>query len=134
LTCTRAALGLDEVAYVIVADRRQAYPTGTSRIVYIGTSGRGLSRMAASAAARAPAALELPGVRRVHVVPVSYRRREVAANLLLERALLATFRDAFGDLPALNRRGGVMRLDIAFSVFSRARMRTALRQAEEADL
>jgi hypothetical protein len=134
LTCTRAARDLDEVAYIIVADRRQTYETATSRIVYIGTSGRGLRRLAASAAQRAPEALRLPGVRRVHVVPVTYRRPGAPVNLLLERALLATFREIHGGLPVLNKRGGTIRLDVAFSVFSKARMRTVLQQAEEADL
>ena len=127
LTCTRRALVAQrEAVYIIRADRAVTYTDHRSRIVYVGTSKRGLDRMAASVARRAPSALARRGVRRIEVIPVTYEAQSAPVNLLLERALLATFIELYGERPALNKTGGRTRLEPAFAVFSKRRMRNIL--------
>lgn len=51
---TRVSIRGERLCYVIVADKRQRYKKGRSGIVYIGTTTKGVGRLASSAANRAP--------------------------------------------------------------------------------
>ena len=48
----RVSLKNDKLVYVVLQDKKYQYPNGRSRVVYIGTTQNGVSRMAVSAAYR----------------------------------------------------------------------------------
>ena len=64
LTAKRVLLGKQKLVYVLVTDRPAKYPWGKSRILYIGTTKNGSSRIAQSVAARADDILLQHGVKR----------------------------------------------------------------------
>lgn len=96
----------DQLVYAMVADRKQKYPGGRSRIVYIGRTEKGVKRLASSAAERAKPILALWGVGKfwVHVF-TSPRRQRIQMRKELERALLKQFKIMYGEVPLLNKQG-----------------------------
>jgi len=60
---TREVRGKKKLVYIIVAKKPLKYHLGRSKIVYIGTTKNGMNRLAQSVAARAPAVLDIRGVR-----------------------------------------------------------------------
>ena len=81
LRATRVSIGKQKLVYVLVADKRLRYPKGRSRIAYIGTTKKGVTRIAQSVAKRAEDILSLHGVRTFHarvVVPPSPAGAHVA--------------------------------------------------------
>ena len=125
LTVTRLSVESDRLVYVIVVERPRKYRHGRSKIVYIGTTKRGVARVAQSAAAKAEAVLRQHGVKRFDVRIVTCRpRQRVKTWRKLERAMLLTFREVFGEVPELNTQGtGIRELD-EFDYFSRSRVRS----------
>lgn len=124
---TRVSLGTKKLVYVIVADRKQKYATGRSRIVYIGTTKKGLGRIARSAAYRALTVLDTRGVQELDVRIVTCRpRQNVETWKKLERAMLLAFRDRHGDVPLCNTQGRRMRETDEFHYFARPRIRRIL--------
>ena len=110
LRTSRVTIGRSKLVYVLIADKRLRYPIGKSRIAYIGTTKKGLVRIAQSMASRAEEVLSIRGVRTVHARIVTCRpRRNVKTWLKLERALILSFRKRFGDVPALNSHGKKMK-------------------------
>jgi hypothetical protein len=106
---TRIALHHQKLVYVIVADKLLGYPSGCSRIVYIGTTKNGVSRVAQSAAYRTDSVLRLRGVTTFAVRVVTCRpRKKVKTWRKLERALLLTFREEYGAVPICNTQGKKM--------------------------
>jgi hypothetical protein len=98
------------MVYVLVADKRLKYPGGKSRIAYVGTTRKGLSRVARSVAVRADRILGLAGVRSFSARIVTCRpRQRVRTWRKLERALLLTFREVFGAPPRCNVHGKRMK-------------------------
>lgn len=53
LRATRVTVGKMKLVYLLIADKRLKYKNGKSRIVYIGTTKKGVARIAQSAASRA---------------------------------------------------------------------------------
>jgi hypothetical protein len=110
IRATRTALKAECLVYVLVADRRLQYPGGRSKIVYIGTTSRGIRRVASSIARRAADVLANRGVRAVEAFIVTCRDRpRVEMRHKLERALLMTFREGFGEPPSCNVQGRRMK-------------------------
>ena len=117
LSLSRAALKKDELVYVLVADKKLRYPSGRSRIAYIGMTESGVHRITKSAADRAEKILSQPGVeefmaRVVHFPLIdkrSARHWKKRPSLLLERALLISFREKYGDIPLCNSTGSKMK-------------------------
>src|SRR5436305_1278922 len=72
---SRISLGRLKLAYVICADKKIRYKGGRSYIAYIGTTERGIDRVAQSAATRADEVLSLRGIKNfnVHVVTCTPR-------------------------------------------------------------
>ena len=100
-------LAARQVAYLLVADAHIRYPRGRSQIAYIGTTYTGFWRLASSTAERASRILRQPGVNSFRVVPVRAEpRRGLKTWELLEKSLLAAFRERYGRLPKCNKRGG----------------------------
>lgn len=62
ITISRTATKATELVYVAVANKKNSYSRGKSKIVYIGQTKNGAERIAASAAAKAGDMLGLHGV------------------------------------------------------------------------
>ena len=122
---TRVAVGRAKLVYAIVADRKTEYTHGRSRVVYIGTTKNGISRVAQSAAYWTDTVLCQRGVRSfdVHLVTCPARQGVRIWNKL-ERAMLLTFREMFGEVPLCNTHGRRMRPTDEFRYFSRSGLRT----------
>jgi hypothetical protein len=107
---SRAAIKKQRLCYILVADKRIRYADGGSRIVYIGTTGRGMGRIAGSVAQRSHEVLAHRGVREFHVRIVSCQpRQNVQTWRKLERALLLVFKERYGEPPLCNTHGRRMR-------------------------
>ena len=121
LEATRVSLGKSKLVYLLIADKRLVYPQGKSRIAYIGTTKKGVARIAHSIAARAEAILGLRGVRSFHARVVTCRpRRRLKTWRKLERALLLKFKERFGQPPECNSQGKRMKVTNEFHYFSPA--------------
>jgi hypothetical protein len=126
---TRVSIRDARLCYVIVADKRQRYKKGRSGIVYIGTTTKGVGRLASSAAQRASEVLGLRGVRSFTVRVVSCKARQgVRTWSKLERALLLVFKEKHGQVPHCNSHGKGMKPRDEFEYFHKARL---LRVLEE---
>ncbi len=120
LRATRVSAGKSKLVYVLVADKRLKYPNGKSRVAYIGTTKKGISRISQSVAARADDILSLHGVRSFHARIITCRpRQHIKTWLKLERALLLMFRESFGEVPRCNTHGTRMKENDEFRYFSR---------------
>jgi len=116
VTVTRASIKADELVYVMVADKKLPYPDGRSRIAYIGMTESGVNRITASAAYRSTTILAEPGVHSfsVHVVKFppldgrSARHWKKRPALMLERAMLISFKEKYGAVPLCNDKGSNM--------------------------
>jgi len=129
LEATRVSVGRSKLVYVIVADKKIKYPKGRSRVAYIGTTRKGVRRVAASVAGKADEILGLRGVKscRAHIITCRPRQR-VKTWLKLERALLVTFRELYGRIPECNSHGKEMKRRDEFEYFSYARIRRVLEE------
>jgi hypothetical protein len=124
MTVNRVAIGDERLVYAICADKKQKYPFGMSPIVYIGTTEKGVARIATSAAYRSYDVLAMHGVKSFDVRIVTCRRRQgIKSWKLLERALLLGFRAQFGDIPKCNSQGKRFQEGREFDVFARERIR-----------
>jgi hypothetical protein len=124
---TRVSIGKKKLVYLILVKKPLKYQWGQSRIAYIGTTKKGMGRIAQSAAARAEAILGLRGVRdfivRVLTCPP---RPNVKTWVKLERALLFVFRQRYGALPKCNTQGKNMKERDEFKYFRRDRLERML--------
>lgn len=95
------------MVYILRADKLIPYDEGRSRIVYIGETSRGTKRPAGSAASKARMAFKaLHGVKRIDVHPLTFRgKQSVRLWEVLERDLLSTFKDVYGEIPCYNQQG-----------------------------
>ena len=124
---TRVSVGKKKLVYVLVAQKPLKYRYGRSRVAYIGTTKRGMARIAQSVAARAEDVLNLYGVREFQVrILTCAPRAGVDTWVKLERALLLVFREKYGALPKCNMAGKNMREDRDFIYFKRDRLRGLL--------
>lgn len=118
LRATRVTIGKNKLVYLLIADKRLKYVGGKSRIAYIGTTKKGVARIAQSVAARADDILSLHGVRTFHVRIVTCRpRQNVSTWKKLERALLLSFRERFGEVPSCNSHGTRMKITDEYRYF-----------------
>ncbi len=124
---TRVSIGGKKLVYVILAKRSLKYPWDRSRVVYIGTTKKGVSRIAQSVAARAQDVLSLHGVREFTVRIVTCPPRpNVKTWEKLERAFLLVFRHKYGALPKCNTQGKKMKERDEFKYFKRDRLEKVL--------
>ena len=123
LHAKRVLIGSQKLVYILVAEKRHHYPFGGSRIVYIGTTKSGSSRVAQSVATRADAILQQYGIRsfEARIVTCGPRRR-VRTWVKLERALLLVFREIFGSVPMCNTRGQYAKAGDEAAYFRRERL------------
>lgn len=131
MTLTRVSVNEEKLVYVLLAGRKRKYTNGRSRVVYIGTTKRGIQRIASSVASKAGEILAEHGVRELHVRIITCRPRpRVKTWLKLERALLLTFREIYGQIPLYNQQGKKMREDDEFLYFGRTRVRGIVKSFE----
>jgi hypothetical protein len=120
LRASRVLVGKSRLVYVLIADKRLKYGSKKSRIAYIGTTRKGMSRIAQSIATRADAILGLRGVYTFHARIVTCgRRQKVRTWHKLERALLLLFKERFGVIPVCNSHGKRMKETDEFRYFRR---------------
>jgi hypothetical protein len=125
LVVTRIAIGDQKLVYVLIADKTFSYPYGPkSAIAYIGTTKKGVARIAGSAAERAQEILSLHGVKKVTSrILTCGPRQKVKTWLKLERAMLLMFRAEYGSVPKCNSHGKNMKETDEFTYFSREAVR-----------
>lgn len=124
---SRLTIGKMRLVYVIMANEELKHGNKWSKIAYIGTTKKGLSRIASSVAYRANEIPKLHGVRSFTVAIVSCRQRQrVRTWFRLERALLAKFKDLFGSVPVCNSKGTKMTPQGVWELFSEARAQQIL--------
>jgi len=123
-----AATKVRRLVYLLVANRPIRYGKEYSRIIYIGTTERGVSRIASSASKRIVQAVEeIRGMRRIDAYVVWARARQgkhthkgMTFWRVLERALLLQFTQRYGTPPRLNGTGHNMKPRGEFLVFRQA--------------
>ena len=124
---TKVSVGKNKLVYAILADKKVSYPSGRSRVVYIGTTKKGIGRIARSAAARAKDILDIHGVQEFTVrVITCHPRKSVKTWLKLERAVLLVFKDIYGKAPRCNKQGNRMKERDEFKYFRRKRIERIL--------
>lgn len=110
MTVHRRIIRKNKIVYLLVAGRPTKYRDGKSRIVYIGMTSKGTSRIASSMAHRAEEILETRGFRKMDIHVVSCEARSGLKSWhYLEKALLAEFRSYYQDLPRCNKQGKKLR-------------------------
>lgn len=129
ITITRTATKASELVYIAVANKAIKYPSGKSRIVYIGTTKNGAERIAASAAAKASEMLGLHGVKHLELfVVTSTLMGKVKTWHKLERGLILAFKDQFGEPPKCNIVGKNMRWTDELTYFTHGRLNGVISQ------
>ncbi len=119
----RIALDALKLVYVICANKPIVYRLGKSPIAYIGTTKNGIDRVAQSAAYRAGDVLWKHGITAFDVRLVTTNPRPgIKSWRVLERALLLSFREKFGEVPVCNTVGKGFTEHREFVVFSRNRI------------
>ena len=124
---TRIAVGNQKLVYVLTANRKLPYPHGKSPVAYIGTTKKGIRRVASSAASHAEDILGEYGVKRITARIITCKARpNVKTWVKLERALLLLFREMYGDVPAFNKQGHKIKETDEFDYFRREKLRKLL--------
>lgn len=121
LEVTRIAIGSQKVVYVLTANKKLKYRLGSSAIAYIGTTKKGVLRIAQSTAAKAEEILGEHGIKKItaRVMTCGVRKR-VKTWVKLERALLLEFRSTYGEVPKFNSQGSHMQWTDELNYFSRS--------------
>lgn len=127
LTIHVSATSFKRLVYLLVANRPVRYGKANSRIVYIGTTAKGVLRVARSASIRIQQANDqhlLRGLRRLDAYVVWARTKRGPQTKkgnklwhILERALLLRFCELYGERPRMNGTGHRMRVTGEFDVF-----------------
>jgi hypothetical protein len=120
MTVDRTIGRRDKLVYLLLAPKTQKYQRGQSRIMYVGTTSKGVSRIANSVAVRSEAIFEKWGIRSmdVHIVWCTPLQK-VKSWKLLERAVLADFVSIYGELPECNKQGKSFQWDTTVSKYFR---------------
>lgn len=106
MSVARRAIRHDKLVYVICAPKPQKYGKKRSRIIYIGTTTKGVHRVAASIAYKAIDFLEEWGVRWLDVYLATCGEKTGEKTWqALERDLLIAFKLEHGRVPLANKSG-----------------------------
>ena len=102
----RPAIRARKLVYIACANKPIRYRHGRSKIVYIGTTQRGVRRVAGSAANQAQKLLNQRGIRELEFYVVTCASRAAVQSWKkLERGLILAFKDLYGEPPVGNRQG-----------------------------
>jgi hypothetical protein len=128
LTITRSKRWQNRMVYILTTPKSHKYRNGRSRIIYIGTTGKGAGRPAASAVNKASQAFsELYGVKTIEVhIATCDSRPAVKTWKKLESALIDTFRTRYFQLPRYNK----VRPKHKDGLFKRRALETLIEQFE----
>lgn len=109
------------MVYILAAKKPLKYPNGRSRIIYIGTTGKGTRRPATSAVDKASEAFgELRGVKEIETYIVTCGgRKAVRTWEHLESSLIAIFLGRYLKLPEYNKKRGSIRYAEDVTLFKR---------------
>jgi hypothetical protein len=109
------------LVYILTAAKPQKYPYGKSRIIYIGTTGKGTQRPAVSAVNKASEAFgKLRGVKEIDTyIVTSGKLQAVRTWEHLESSLLAIFVGRYHRLPLYNKKRGSIRYAEDVTLFRR---------------
>jgi hypothetical protein len=118
---------VNRLVYLLISNKPIRYRKGRSRIAYVGTTSKGIRRIAQSAAYRITQAFDkFRGSTRfdAHVVWTTTKRgpqTKKAAKIwkLLESAIIIRFRQIHGEAPKLNVHGKKLKPKNEFDVFRR---------------
>jgi len=114
--------------YIAVANKKLSYPHGSSRIVYIGTTKAGASRIASSAAYRASQLLALHGVSELSFFVITCASRKAVKTWhKLEVGLILTFKHMYGEPPKCNTKGKNQKWKDELEYFTRNRLETVIK-------
>ena len=132
VTVTRIAVGKENLVYVIAGNKRTPYGKFKSRIVYIGTTKRGINRVLGSVAGKARQALASHGTNRIEVHVYSVKpRQNVKMWRKLERGLILAFKDLYGDhIPKFNSQGKGFKWTNEDAYFAKAGLKNIIRRYE----
>jgi hypothetical protein len=125
LRITRINLTSERLVYVLVANKQFSYTHGKSPIVYIGTTRKGIKRIAESAAHHADDILGRHGITEVSARVITSRGRK-HVKMRLERAMLLSFREKYGRVPELNKSGKKIQEKDEFKYFSHTAIRNII--------
>jgi hypothetical protein len=126
---TRVSIKSKSLCYFLVADKAQPYGKKRSKIVYIGTTEKGVVRIARSIGGKADKTLGLRGVKTFQVRVVTCKdHEELSTAKMLERCLLLAFREYFGSTPKFNVQGKGFKEADAFEWFRRKRVLNIIRE------
>jgi hypothetical protein len=134
LTVERSSQWKKKMVYILAANKSYKYRSGRrSRIVYIGTTGKGAKRPATSAVDKASEAFgKLRGVKRIDVhIATCASRNGVRTWEHLESALLATFRGLHFELPPYNKKRGSVRFLEDVTMFKQKALQRVILQFAE---
>jgi hypothetical protein len=132
VTVTRNAITREKLVYIACANKKRDYRNGASKIVYIGTTQSGADRIASSAAAIARRLLSNYGVKHLEFfVVASAPRQKVKTWRKLERGLIITFRDIFGETPVVNNHGKKMKWEDELDYFTSTRLKSVIEKYSE---
>jgi hypothetical protein len=127
LEVTRIAIGNQKLVYVLTANRKFPYLNGKSSVAYVGTTEKGIRRVASSAASHSEDILAEHGVKRITARIITCKPRpNVKTWVKLERALLLVFREIYGEVPAFNLQGKKIKEIDEFHYFKREKLRKLL--------
>ena len=102
----RPAMRAKKLVYIACANKLIRYRHGRSKIVYVGTTRRGVRRIAGSAAHQAERLLNERGVRELEFYVVTCASRPgLQSWQKLERGLILAFKDLYGEPPVGNHQG-----------------------------
>jgi hypothetical protein len=129
VTITRQAVKVPELVYIAVANKLIKYPSGQSRIVYIGQTKNGARRIAASAARKASDILGEHGITHLEFfVVTSTSKADLRPWRKLERGLLLAFKEIYGAQPNCNIVGKKMKWTDELKYFTLHRLKTVIGQ------
>ena len=111
------------LVYIAVSNKAFNYRFGKSRVVYIGTTKTGTYRIAQSAVDKSKDLFTLHGIKQLSFYIVTCSSvKNLQSWKKLERALILTFRQLYGDPPKENIQGKRMKLTDEYDYFSRAKL------------
>jgi hypothetical protein len=123
MSVTRLGVEEQRLVYVIVVAKPIKYRWASSKIAYIGTTQRGVNRVATSAAQKAPDLLGRHGISSLEVrILTCTPRQRVKTWHKLERSLLLVFRQIYGEVPLGNTQGSRIAERDEFQYFQRSRI------------
>ncbi len=134
LTVDRSSMWKDRLVYILVANKKFRYQSGKrTHVLYIGTTGRGARRPAASAVAKAMSIFgDVHGVKQIGVYLLNCGpRRSVKTWQKLESALLAVFCQRYYQLPIENKKRGEYVNEEDIRYFRRENLVKVLRLLED---